>query len=184
MRPTLRLLPSHPLLAPSLRFALVLALLLFTTGALALCRPPDDSLGWRMVGEIVQNSRTVRRTNHAITAWRTVDSVGNLGTVDRRETLSASFSQNQIVSFAIQRWGLGRNHSSTRTHTVTATVRPGTRVRLMRQRREEIRDLTWDVVCAWQHRTTGASAITPYGRGYKGTFWRVYDAFQVRTEPL
>ncbi|CAN5706218.1 hypothetical protein BH23DEI1_BH23DEI1_15540 [soil metagenome] len=170
-------------LMPRLRAVLVLVLVSSTTSALAFCQPPDDSIDWRMVGEIVQNERTSRVATNRLTPWSTVDSVANLGTVARRETLSASFTENQIVSLSILRWGIGQNHSSTRTHTVSVTVAPRTRVRLMRQRQEEIRDLTWDVVCAWQHRRTGRAAITAYGR-YSGTQWQVYDGFDVRTDPL
>ena len=180
----MRLLPRWSPLLPMGRTFVALIVLLSTTAALAVCQPPDASLDWRMVGEIVQNKRTASVRTYATTGWSTIDSVANLGTVDRRETLSGSFSENRIVSFSIQRWGLGTNATSTRTHQVTVSVPPGHRVRLMRQQREEIRDLTWDVVCAWLHRVTGASAITPYGFGYRGTMWRLYDAFEVRTERL
>jgi hypothetical protein len=180
----MRLLPRWSRFLPMGRSLVALVVLLSATAALAVCQPPDASLDWTMVGEIVQNKRTRSARTYAITPWSTVDSVANLGAFSTRETLSASFSENRIVSFTIERWGLGTNSASSRTHRVTLNVAPGSRARLLRQQREEILDLSWDVVCAWLHRVTGASAITPYGFGYRGTTWRVYDAFDVRSEPL
>jgi hypothetical protein len=180
----MRLLPRRLSLPSPWRVSAALALLLSTTAALAICQPPDGSLDWRMVGEFVQNVQTRSIRNYATTGWSTVDSVGNLGSVERRETLSGTFSENRIVSLSVQRWKLGTNSTTSRTHSVTVTVPPGHRARLMRQRREEIRDLRWDVMCAWRHAVTGAAAITPYGFGYTGTTWRLYDAFEVRTERL
>jgi hypothetical protein len=162
----------------------IVAVMLVSTAAaaMAVCQPPDSSIDWRFVGEITQNVRTTRLAYYDRSGWSTVASVVNHTSSDRRETLSASRSENQLVSYAIERWGLGTSSSSTWTHRVDVTVRPGQRVRLLRKRREEIRDITWDVVCAWQHRVTGDAAITWYGR-YSGTFWRLFDAFEVRSEP-
>jgi hypothetical protein len=180
----MRLSAPHTASTRAGRLAAALTLLAAAASALAQCQPPDASLSWRMVGEIVQNTRTMRLTTTSTSGWSTVDSVANLGTVDRRETLSGTFSENRVVSYAILRWGLGSNSTSSRTHQVTVTVPAGHRVRLLRQRREEIRDLRWDVVCAWQHTVTGAKALTPYGFGYTGTMWRLYDAFEVKAERL
>jgi hypothetical protein len=173
---------GFPVRTVAARVIAALALLAATSAASAVCQAPDTSLNWVMVGEITQNVRTVRHDVYDTTGWSTVDAVTNLGTTERRETLSGSFSDNQIVSFAIQRWGIGTNSITSRTHSATVTVPPQHRARLVKLRREEVRDLVWDVVCAWRHRITGTPAITVYGFGYRGTTWRAYDAFEVRWE--
>jgi hypothetical protein len=171
--------PSH-----ALRASLLLALLLVGSVAFAVCQPPSSSLDWVYVGEINQNIRTDRLSTSAVSGWSTVDSVGNLGSSTITATLTTTFSESWLVTWAIQRFGLGTNSSSTRSHAVTVSIPAGYRARLLHQRREELRDLRWDVVCAWRHRVTGESGLTVYGFGYTGTMWRLYDGFEVRQERL
>jgi hypothetical protein len=171
-------------LIPALRASLLLALLVAGSAALAVCQPPTSSLDWVYVGEIVQNVRTDRHSTSAVSGWSTVDSVGNFGASTVSATLGATYSESWLVTFGIHRFGLGSNTNSTRSHSVVVSVPSGYRARLMHQRREELRDLRWDVVCAWRNRVNGQSAITAYGFGYTGTKWRLYDAFDVRQERL
>ena len=171
-------------LLPRAHLIVGLLALLSWSSALALCQPPDASLDWRFVGEVVQNTRVLRSEHRTVSGWRTVTAVSNPGSAQTTATLSAGYEDNVSVSASIARWGLGGSHRSTWTHTFDVTVPASSRVRLLHQRREHFQDLTWDVMCAWRHTRTGEARLTTYGRGYRGSMWRLYDAYDVRTERL
>ncbi|TVR93035.1 MAG: hypothetical protein EA416_05975 [Trueperaceae bacterium] len=149
-----------------------------------MCQPPDSSLDWRFVGEVVQNTRVIRSEDRTASGWRTVTSVSNPGSAPTNATLSASYDTNVTASAAIVRWGIGSSHRDTWTHAFEVSVPARSRVRLMHQRREHYQELRWDVMCAWRHAKTGQARLTTYGRGYRGGMWRLYDAYDVRTERL
>jgi hypothetical protein len=169
---------------PSSRLIVALIVLASVSSALAVCQPPDASLDWRFAGEIVQNVRVLRSEDRAVSGWRTVTAVSNFGSSSSTATLKAGYDTNTTVSATIARWGLGRSERTTVTHTFDVTVPARSRVRLLHQRRDETRTLSWDVMCAWQHARTGEARLTLYGRGYRGTTWRLYDVYDVRTERL
>ena len=169
---------------PSSRLIVALVVLASASSALAVCQPPGASLDWRFVGEVVQNVRVLKSEDRAVSGWRTVTAVSNHGTSPTTATLSAGYDTNTSVSSTIARWGLGRSERTIVTHTFDVSVPARSRVRLMHQRRDDTRTLSWDVMCAWQHTRTGEARLTLYGRDYRGTVWRLYDVYDVRTERL
>jgi hypothetical protein len=168
----------------SWRIAIALLVLSSWAVALAQCQPPDASGDWLFAGEIVQNQRTVSSRTYDVSSTRTVASVANLGSTPQSATLTAGYDTNVSVSASILRWGLGSSSRTTWTHAFEVTVPAQSRVRLLHRRREEVREMRWDVMCAWRHRLTGRSALTTYGRNYSGTIWQLYDAYELRTEAL
>lgn len=171
-------------LLPSSRLIVVLAVLTSLSSAWALCQPPDASLDWRFVGEVVQNVRVLSNEDRAVSGWRTAQAVSNFASSPATATLTAGYDTNTTVSTSIIRWGLGSSQRTTWTHSFDVSVPARSRVRLLHQRREELRNLSWDVMCAWRHARTGEARMTVYGRGYRGTTWKLYDAYDVRTERL
>ena len=171
-------------LLPSSRVVIALLFVGLVSTAFAWCPAPDDSVDWRFVGEVVQNKRVASSRTFNVSGWRTVASSANLGSTSQSATLTASYDQNTSVSASIFRWGLGNSNRITWTHAFGVTVPAGSRVRLLHQRREEIRDMVWDVMCAWRHSVTGQARLTTYGLNYRGTIWRLYDAYQLKTEPI
>ncbi len=171
-------------LLPSSRIAIALLFVGLWSAAFAWCPTPDASGDWRFAGEVVQNRRVASSRTYAVSGWRTVASSANLGSTSRAATLTASYDQNTTVSASILRWGLGNSSRTTWTHAFDVTVPAASRVRLLHQRREELRDMVWDVMCAWRHRVTGQARLTTYGLNYRGTIWRLYDAYQLKTEPI
>lgn len=171
-------------LLPSSRVVIALLFVALVSTGFAWCPAPDDSVDWRFVGEVIQNRRVASSRTFNVSGWRTVASSANLGSTSRSATLTASYDQNTSVSASIARWGLGKSNRITWTHAFDVTVPASSRVRLLHQRREEIRDMVWDVMCAWRHRVTGQARLTTYGRNYRGTIWRLYDAYQLKTEPI
>jgi len=171
-------------LLPSSRVLVVLLVVASLSSAVAVCQPPDASLDWRFVGEVVQNVRTVSDRTFNLSGWRTIRTVSNSGSTSMNASLSSTYDTNVTVSAAIARWGLGQSYRNTFTDTFEVTVPARSRVRLEHQRREHMRDLSWDVMCAWRHNRTGEARLTTYGRGYRGTTWRLYDAYQLQTERL
>lgn len=177
--------PPPSRLLPSLRIALLLAVVASASTAWAQCFPPqNDAYSWIYVGEIAQNIRVRSVRDSAVGSWSTVDSMTNRLAVTLRHTLSASQTENVIVSFRLLFFGIAYSGSSTTQHSAEVSIPPGHRARLMRQRREEMTEYLYDIVCAWRHRTTGQAAITSYGRNYADTVLRLYDAFEVRTERI
>ena len=171
-------------LLPSSRAVVVLLVITLWSSGLAQCQPPDGSLDWRFVGEVVQNQRIASSRTFNVTGRSTVASVANTGSTARAASMSASYDTNNSVSASILKWGLGSSWRSTWTHTFDVSVPARSRVRLLHQRREELREMVWDVMCAWRHNVTGQARLTTYGLNYRGTTWRLYDAYELRTEPL
>lgn len=171
-------------LLPSSRLIVTMVAVASLSSALAVCQPPDASLDWRFAGEIVQNVRVLRSDDRAVSGWRSVTVVSNHGTRPATASLSAVYDTNTTVSGTILRWGLGHSTRVTMTHRFDVEVPARSRVRLLHQRRDETRSLSWDVVCAWQHARTGQTRLTTYGRGYRGTEWQLYDVYDVRAESL
>ena len=166
------------------RVAIALLVLSSFAAGLAQCHAPDASSDWLFTGEVIQNRRTISSRTFDVTSQRTVASAANLGTTSSSATFTASYDTNVSVSASILRWGLGSSSRTTWTHIFDVTVPASSRVRLLHQRREEVRDMRWDVMCAWRHKVTGQAALTTYGLNYSGTIWRLYDAFELRTEAL
>ncbi len=171
-------------LLPSVRIAVALVSVTVLSTALAWCPTPDASGDWRFVGEVVQNERVASSRTFNVTGWRTVASTANTSGSSRSATLTTSYDENVSVSASIARWGLGSSTRMTWTHAFDVTVPAHSRVRLLHRRREEVREMVWDVMCAWRHRTTGQARLTTYGLNYRGTIWRLYDAYELRTEPI
>ena len=171
-------------LLPSVRIAIALVSATVLSTALAWCPAPDASTEWRFVGEVIQNRRVTSSRTFNVTGWRTVASSANTGASPRNATLTAKYDENVSVSASIARWGLGASTKTTWTHDFDVTVPARSRVRLLHRRREEVREMVWDVMCAWRHRTTGQARLTTYGRNYRGTTWRLYDTYELRTEPI
>jgi hypothetical protein len=169
---------------PRARTLLGLLVLLSWSSVLALCQPPDGSLDWRHVGDVVQNQRVASSRTYNVTGWQTAGSVTNHGSSAINDSMTATYETNTLVSASILTWRLGSSNRSTWTHTFGVSVPARSRVVLRHQRREEVRDLVWDVMCAWRHRVTGEARLTTYGRNYTGTTWRIYDAYDIRTEAL
>jgi hypothetical protein len=169
---------------PSMRLVTTLLVLASLSTGMAWCPAPDDSGLWRFVDEVVQNQRVASSRTYDVSGWRTVASAANLGATAQSATLTAGYDTNTSVSASILRWGLGSSNRVTWTHTFGVTVPANSRVRLLHQRREEIRDMVWDVMCAWRHASTGQARLTTYGLNYRGTIWRLFDAYQLLTEPL
>lgn len=171
-------------LLPTARVLVALLAVASISSAVAMCQPPDASLDWRFVGEVVQNVRTTSDRTFNVSGWRTVRSVANTSSTSMPATLATTYDTNVTVSASIARWGLGQNYRNTFTDTFDVTVPARSRVRLEHQRREQVQDLSWDVMCAWRHARTGASRLTTYGRGYRGTSWQLYDAYNLVTERI
>ncbi len=169
-----------------LRSRLLIALLLLGSwsAGFAVCAAPDDSGDWRLVGEVIQNQRIASSRTFNVSGWRTVAAAANRDSTPMSATLTARYDENTTVSASILRWGLDRSNRITWTHAFEVTVPANARVRLVHQRREEVREMVWDVMCAWRHTRTGQPRLTTYGRNYRGTIWRLYDAYELLTERL